>query len=221
LISMEIKTLFEVNNFEYTLNLPGAFNVYNALAAIAVGRAVGLSENKIAVGIAAVKMVEGRMEFIDEGQNFKVIVDYAHESMSLNALFETMRFMAPQNKIISVIGSDGGGRDKNKREEMGGVAGRLCDYVIITDVNCYDEDPKEIAEMLAIGARKAGKKDGETLFVIVDREKAIKKAIGLAKMNDEVAITAKGTEPCIVVDKGQKVPWSDREAVRKILKEVV
>ncbi len=219
LISMETKTLFEVNNFEYALNLPGTFNVYNALAAIVIGKVVGLPENKIAAGIAAVKLVEGRMEFIDEGQKFKVIVDYAHESMSLTALFETMRQMAPQNKIIAVIGSDGGGRDKSKREKIGEIAGHLCDYVIVTDVNCYDEDPKEIAEMVAVGARKAGKKDGENLFVIVDREKAIKKAISLARMGDEVAITAKGTEPCIVVAKGEKIPWSDRDVARKILKE--
>ncbi len=221
LISMEKKTLFEVNNFEYKLKLPGSFNVYNALAAIAVGRAVGLSESKIAEGIANVKMVEGRMEFIEEGQNFKVIVDYAHEAMSLTALFETMRVMAPQNNLIAVVGSDGGGRDKNKREEMGEIAGRLCDFVIITDVNCFDEDPQEIAEMLAVGARKAGKKDGVNLFIIVDREKAIRKAISLAKLNDEVAITAKGTEPCIVVAKGKKIPWSDRGITRKILKELV
>ncbi len=218
LLSNNTKNIFEVDNFKYELNLSGVFNVYNALAAIAVGKAVGLTEEKIALGISQVQKVEGRMEFIDEGQKFKVIVDYAHESMSLNALFENLRTMVVQNKIIAVIGSDGGGRDKNKRERMGEIAGKLCDFVIVTDVNCFDEDPKEIAEMLARGSRMSGKKDEEDLFVIIDREQAIKKAVSLAQKGDIVAITAKGTEPCIVVAGGKKIPWDDREITRKILK---
>lgn len=212
------KTIFEVDNFSYTLNLAGAFNVYNALSAIAIGRVFQISEDKISAGIASVKKVEGRMEFVDEGQDFKVVVDYAHESMSLTALFETLRGIVKDNKVIGVIGSDGGGRDKGKREKMGEIAGRLCDIVVITDVNCFDEDPKEIAEMIAVGARKAGKKEGIDLFIEVDRFEGIKKAIHLAHPGDAVAITAKGTEPCIVVSSGKKIPWSDVQTVRIILK---
>lgn len=212
------KTEFQVDNFLFNLNLAGAFNVYNALPAIAIGKIFSLPLEKIGLGIAGVKKVEGRMEFINEGQNFNVVVDYAHESMSLTSLFETLRNLVRDKKIIAIIGSDGGGRDKNKREKMGEIAGQLCDYVIVTDVNCFDEDPKSIAEMLAVGVRKFGKKDEENLFVIIDREQAIKKALSLAKAGDTVAITAKGTEPCIVIGGGKKIPWDDREVARKILK---
>ncbi len=212
------KTEFEVNNFLFNLNLAGVFNIYNALPAIAIGKIFLLPLEKIATGIAVVKKVEGRMEFIEEGQNFNVVVDYAHESMSLTALFETLRNLVRDKKIIGIIGSDGGGRDKSKRKEMGKIAGQLCDIVIITDVNCFDENPKEIAEMLAVGVRETGKKDEENLFIVIDREQAIKKALSLAKAGDVVAITAKGTEPCIVIEGGKKIPWDDREVTRKILK---
>ncbi|MDO8499594.1 MAG: UDP-N-acetylmuramoyl-L-alanyl-D-glutamate--2,6-diaminopimelate ligase [bacterium] len=213
-------TDFTVNDKNYHLNLAGEFNVPNALAAIAVGQSQGLNEKEIADGLASVKMLEGRMEFIDEGQNFKVLVDYAHEPLSLTALFTAMRGMTePGGKVIGVVGSDGGGRDIGKRGKMGEIAGQLCDFVVITDVNCFDEDPVEIAEMLAVGARRSGKIDGQNLFIIVDRRAGIKKAVELAGPGDVLAITAKGTEPVICVAGGKKIPWDDRTVAREILKE--
>lgn len=207
---------FMIHNSKFIIHLLGRFNVYNALAAVAVGRSQKISDDKIAEGLASVKLVEGRMELIDEGQSFKVIVDYAHEQVSLTELFKSLREMV-SGKIIAVVGSDGGGRDKGKRESMGEIAGKLTDYVIITDVNCYDEDPKAIAEMLSVGARMAGKKDNIDLFVEVDRRQAIAKAIFLAGAGDVVVITAKGTEPYIAVANGQKIPWDDRQVVREVL----
>jgi len=158
------------------------------------------------------------MEFINQGQNFKVIVDYAHEPLSLTELFSALREMlSTGGRLIGVVGSDGGGRDKGKRQKMGEIAGKLCDLVVVTDVNCFNEDPKEIAEMLTKGARLFGKKDNEDLFVEIDRKEGIKKAIAMAKEKDIVAITAKGTEPCIV-DHGKRIPWDDREVAKEILK---
>lgn len=221
LVNNQDSLLFEVNNFKYTLNLSGTFNIYNALTSIIVGKIFQIPEEKISLGVSMVKKVEGRMEFIQEGQNFSVVVDYAHESMSLKALFENLRgLVGEKNKIIVVIGSDGGGRDVEKREQMGEIAGEFCDFVVITDVNCFDEDPKQIVEMLAIGARKFGKKDDENLFLEIDREKAIEKAIKLAKIGDVVAITAKGMEPCMMIAGGKSIPWDDREITRKILKNL-
>ena len=217
IISNQSGTDFSVGGKNFRLNIIGKFNVYNALAAIAVGRSQKISDDKITEGLASVKLVEGRMELVDAGQDFKVIVDYAHEPMSLTELFKSMREMVGDKKVIAVVGSDGGGRDKGKREKMGEVAGRLADYVIITDVNCYDEDPAEIAEMLAKGARSAGKKDDINLFIVVDRREAIAKAISLAEAGDAVAITAKGTEPYIAVAGGQKIPWDDRKVAKEVL----
>jgi len=203
---------------QFKINLVGDFNIPNAQAAIAVGRSQNISEEKIQQGIESVKLVEGRMEFIDAGQPFQVIVDYAHEPMSLTELFTAVRKMLLNGgRSITLIGSDGGGRDKGKRAKMGEIAGRLCDIVIITDVNCFDEDPKAIAEMLATGARAAGKMDGQNLFIEVDRKKAVELAVKIARPGDVITITAKGTEPCICVANGQKIPWDDRQAARAAL----
>lgn len=219
--SNEKGSSFSIHDSLFPIHLPGKFNVYNALAAVAVGKSQNIPDEKIARGIESVKGIAGRMEFIEAGQNFKVVVDYAHEPLSLTELFDTLNSFKPAGKkLIAIVGSDGGGRDKEKREKMGEIAGRLADIVIITDVNCFDEDPKVIAEMLAKGARQAGKKDGVDLLVEVDRKKAIEKAFGLAGEGDAVAITAKGTEPCIVVTGGKKIPWDDREAARKIIKGI-
>jgi UDP-N-acetylmuramoyl-L-alanyl-D-glutamate--2,6-diaminopimelate ligase len=221
IVSSATGTDFEALNRTFHLNILGEFNVPNALAAIAVGKSQGISDDKIAFGLAQVKVVEGRMEFIEEGQNFKVIVDYAHEPLSLTALFKTLRnLVGRDNKVIGVVVSDGGGRDIQKRGKMGEIAGGLCDFVVITDVNCFDEDPREIAEMLAKGARVAGKKDNVNLFIETDRRAGIKKAIQLAKPGDVVVITAKGTENVLCVAGGKKLPWDDREVARELIKEL-
>lgn len=211
-------TDFSVGAEQYHLNLPGEFNVANALAAIAVGETQRVSYQRRAAGLAEVKYLPGRMEWIDAGQPFKVVVDYAHEPLSYRALFSTLRAMLGlTNKLIAVIGSDGGGRDVGKRGPMGEIAGQLCDYVVVSDVNCFDDDPKEIAEMLASGARRAGKKDDKNLFISVDRRAGIAKALALARPGDVVAITAKGTEPCICVANGRKIPWDDRNVTKELL----
>ncbi|MFA6485828.1 MAG: UDP-N-acetylmuramyl-tripeptide synthetase [Candidatus Magasanikbacteria bacterium] len=209
---------FILGGQNYRLNIPGDFNVYNAMAAITVALSQNIPPEKIAVGLASVKKLEGRMEFVEAGQNFKVIVDYAHEPISYTALFTTMRQLAGVNgRTLAIIGSDGGGRDIGKRRQMGQIAGEICDIVIVSDVNCFDEDPHAIAEMLAGGARTAGKRDGQNLFIEIDRGQAIELAVKMARAGDVVAITAKGTEPHIAVAKGQKIPWSDYDMARKAL----
>ncbi len=211
---------FQVDAQNYHINLAGEFNVYNALAAISVASSQNVSPEKIAQGLDSVKMLEGRMEFIEAGQKFKVIVDYAHEPMSLTELFTNLKKMVT-GRVIAVVGSDGGGRDVGKRAKMGQIAGELCNFVVVSDVNCYDEDPAQIAEMLADGARQAGKKEGEDLFVIVDRRAGIEKAFQLAEPDDVVVITAKGTEPYIAVANGEKIAWDDRVVAREILQKMV
>ena len=209
---------FTANGELYHLPLAGDFNVYNALAAIAVAQSQGVASSKIAQGFSRVTGVPGRMEFIDAGQPFKAIVDYAHEPISIRALFKTLRnIVKDDGKVIGIIGSDGGGRDIGKRSTMGEIAGTLADIVIVTDVNCFEEDPGQIAEMLAKGARTAGKKDGFDLFIEVDRRLAIRHALSFAKPGDVVVVTAKGTEQCIVVTKGRKIPWDDRTVMREEL----
>lgn len=211
-------TTFTVNDQPFHLPLVGTFNVPNALAAIAVGRSQGIDSNTLALGIASVTKVAGRMEFIEAGQQFQAIVDYAHEPMSLTALFTSLReLVQPDGRVIAVIGSDGGGRDVGKRAKMGEIAGQLCDYVIVSDVNCFDEDPTVIAEMLAEGARTAGKQDTINLFVQIDRRLGFRQAASLAQPGDVVVVTAKGTEPWIAVARGHKIAWDDRRVLTEEL----
>lgn len=209
---------FKIGSELYSLKILGGFNVYNGLAAVAVGKIFGISYDKIYAGLSSVDLVPGRMEFIEEGQNFKVVVDYAHEPMSLAALFSSLRKLTT-GKVIGVIGSDGGGRDKLKRSKMGRVSAENADILVITDVNCYDEDPTQIAEMLVEGAKEGGKVKDKDMFVEIDRRKAIELAFSKASPGDIVAITAKGTEPYIGVANGKKIPWDDRLVSREILKE--
>jgi len=218
LSSLNDGSTFICEDSQIKLGLVGDFNVYNALAGFAVASSEGVKNFEIKQGVESVRKLEGRMEFVEAGQDFKLIVDYAHEPLSLTALFNTMRKMST-GKVIAVIGSDGGGRDIKKREVMGEIAGKLCDFVIVSDVNCYDEDPEQIAQMLAKGARSAGKKDSEDLFVVVDRYEGIKKAISLAKAGDVLAITAKGTEPYIAVANGKKISWDDRKVAKEITEQ--
>jgi len=218
--SDDLGARFNVTGKKYHINLVGDFNVYNAMAALAVGRAQNISEEKIADGLRSITKLEGRMEFINVGQNFRVVVDYAHEPLSFTELFTTLRKIT-KGKVIAVIGSDGGGRDVGKRAKMGEIAGKLCDYIVISDVNCFDEDPMQIAQMLAQGAVQSGKKENVDLFVVVDRFKGIQKAFSLAQSGDVVAITAKGNEPYIAVARGEKIAWSDSTVAKEILEHYV
>lgn len=210
---------FMIHDSGFMLHLLGEFNVYNALAAAAVGLSQGMELAKIAETLRKVKGVPGRMEFINEGQNFKVLVDYAPEPASMEKLYETVRgsgFVASGGKIIHVLGSAGGGRDKSRRPILGGIAAENADYVIITNEDPYDENPEEIINQVAAGA--VGKQEGVNLFKILDRGEAIAKALNLAREGDLVIITGKGSEQAICVANNKKIPWDDREKVREILK---
>ena len=185
------------NDTEYRIecHLPGGFNVYNSLTALAVGRAVGLSKDQIERGIASVKNVEGRMAKIEEGQDFTVIIDYAHTPDSFEKLFNEMRPVT-EGKLIVMFGS-AGRRDEAKRSRQGEVAGRLTDIVIVTEEDDRDMDGQEILEQIASGAKKAGKTEGENLHVIHSREEAVQKAIDLAEPGDTILLLGKGHETSI------------------------
>ncbi|MDO8626326.1 MAG: UDP-N-acetylmuramyl-tripeptide synthetase [Candidatus Magasanikbacteria bacterium] len=210
---------FEVFGNRYHLEMLGEFNIYNALPAIAIGDAIGLAPEQIKLGLNSVKQILGRLQFINVGQPFSFVVDYAHEVISLTALFNALRpLVKPPGKLIGIIGSDGGGRDKSKRFNMGAVAGELCDYVIITDVNPWDEDSEEIAQMLAAGVRSSGQVDNKNLHIIIDRRAAIKESFNLAGVGGVVALTAKGTETAIIGKNGQRLAWDDAGIATELLR---
>ncbi len=186
----------EGDSYHITCHLPGSFNVYNTLAAVGVGRAIGLTPAQIEKGIASLHAVEGRMTRVDEGQNFEVIVDYAHTPESFEKLFAEVRPLT-KGRLIAVFGS-AGRRDEAKRAMQGKVAGRDCDIVIATEEDDRDIDGTEILQQIAEGALESGKKDGVDLFLIHNREEAVQAAIDMAKKGDIVLLLGKGHEKSIL-----------------------
>jgi len=182
--------------YQITCHLPGSFNVYNSLACVAVGRAIGLTKEQIEQGIASLQSVEGRMTRVDEGQDFDVIVDYAHTPESFEKVIKEVRPLVT-GRIITVFGS-AGRRDTEKRATQGEVAGRLGDIVIPTEEDDRDIDGQEILEQIASGAEKAGKVKGKDLFLVHDREKAIEAAVKMAKKGDMILLLGKGHEKSIL-----------------------
>ena len=199
---------------EVSLQLPGVFNVHNALAALALAEVEGIDLPAAATAIGSVTGVPGRMERIVAGQPFGVVVDYAHTADSLAKVLRTLRPLTT-GRLIVVFGS-AGERDRVKRPEMGRVAAELADIAIVTDEDPRLEDPRAINEAIADGARAAGARDGETLLVIDDRRAAVARAIGLARPGDMLLLAGKGHEGSIIYGT-TKAWWDEREVARQEL----
>ena len=199
-------------------HIPGKFTVYNSLAATAVGLKLGLTKKQIEDGILALVSVEGRMNRVNEGQDFEMIVDYAHTPDAFLKVFESV-VPSKRARIISLFGG-AGRRDESTRAERGEIGAKNSDIVIITEDDSRDEDRTLIAEEFARGAEKAGKIREKDLFVILDREEAIEKAISLAKKDDIVLVLGKGHEKTILRAEGA-VPFEDLKVVRKVLKKII
>ncbi len=192
-------------NTRFKLYLIGGFNIYNALASICIGLSQGISLETCETALEKVKGIPGRMEEVISSP-FKVFVDYAFTPNALKKVYQTLK---PQSgKMIAVLGSCGGGRDKWKRPELGKIAADYCSEIIISNEDPYDEDPMEIINQVAEGTNRKAKK-------ILDRREAIHYALSLAKKDDVVIITGKGCEPWICIAGGKKIPWDDRKIVKE------
>lgn len=209
---------FTVKNKFYHISTLGKFNVYNALAAMSLAQALELNEDNVRKGLANLKLIPGRMELIDEGQNFTTIVDYAHEKVSMNAVLDAARRIS-KGKVIVLLGAEGGGRDKSKRKDMGEAAGLKADYVVISNVDPYDDNPQEIIHEIADASVATGKVIGQNLFREPDRRKGIAKALSLASAGDIVILTGKGAEQSMIIG-GKNIPWDDRKVVREELNKL-
>ncbi len=190
---------FTVNGTVFNMHLIGGFNVYNALAAIAVGLHYNISLEKCKKVLEKVKGMPGRLEIVTK-EPFWVVVDYAFTPDQLEACYKSLN----HRPLVCVLGATGGGRDKWKRPVLGNIAAQYCKEVIVTNEDPYDEDPEEIINQVAKGAGSKAQK-------ILNRKEAIKKAIKLAKPTDTVIITGKGSEPLMVVKNGVKIAWDDRQ----------
>jgi UDP-N-acetylmuramoyl-L-alanyl-D-glutamate--2,6-diaminopimelate ligase len=191
--------------------LVGRFNVQNVLAALGAGLALGLAPDAAQRGIATLPGVPGRMEKVSAGQDFTVLVDYAHTDDALKNLLETVRGLSPR-RVITVFGC-GGDRDRSKRPLMGAVAARLSDVVILTSDNPRTEPPEAILEEIRRGIPAARAQD---TLVIPDRRDAIARALEMGREGVVVVIAGKGHETYQVL-RERTVPFDDRQVARDVL----
>lgn len=193
------------------------FNIVNAAAAAKFAEAVGLSEERVQQGIVGFKGLAGRFEVVQK-EPFLVMVDYAHTPDSLRGVYSSVRssfLKSSPGKMICVLGSAGGGRDKWKRSVMGSVAAEFCDEIILTNEDPYDEDPERIMNEIGEGMKNYGGK----LLKVADRRDAMRKAIEDAGPGDAIVATGKGSESSIHIARGKTIPWNEREVVRGLLAE--
>lgn len=199
-------------DLSFTTKLPGKFNVYNATAAATAAYVMRVDTDKIVEGIESLAGVPGRLERIDAGQPFDVIVDYAHTPDALENLLETLKHLT-RNRLILVFGATGD-RDKGKRPIMGEIAARLTDRIVLTDEESYNEDPAQIRHMLMEGIISGG--GGSKVDEVPDRKQAIEKALSIARRGDTVVVTGMGHEQYRIIN-GRREPWHEPTVIRNLL----
>jgi UDP-N-acetylmuramoyl-L-alanyl-D-glutamate--2,6-diaminopimelate ligase len=194
------------------VNIPGKFNIYNALAAIGCSLLSGIPIENIKEGLESV-IVPGRAEVVETGRDFTIIIDYAHSPDSLENILTTVKGFA-KGRLISVFGC-GGDRDRSKRPIMGAISGRIADFTIITSDNPRTEEPSKIIADIEIGIKETEGK----YTVIVDRTQAIRYAMKAAKAEDIIVLSGKGHETYQIF-KDKTIHYDEREIVEELLKEV-
>ncbi len=202
---------------EVRLDQPGAFNVANGLAATAVGLALGLELPSIVPGLESWPGAPGRMERLDEGQLFSVVVDFAHAPQSLRRVLSELRRNS-RGRVIAVFGCIGE-REVDRRYAMGQAAAEMADYTYVTDDNPYSEDRDVIIAEIARGLREAGEKEGHDFAVVPDRREAIAQALAMAVDEDVVLLAGKGHEREVHLA-GGSYECDDRELARRVLREL-
>ena len=209
-------TIDKTNEMKLATKLAGKFNVYNATAAVATAYLLHVDRQSIGEGLLALESVPGRLESIEAGQPFSVIVDYAHTPDALQNLLETLQALT-KRRVILVFGSCGD-RDALKRPGMGKIAATLADRIVLTDEEPYSEDPAKIRKQIFKGIAKV--KGGEAKCKeIPGRRDAIEHAFNIARKDDVVVLTGMGNQSYMTIGAGKKIPWDDREVARELLKE--
>jgi len=203
--------------FPFQTKLLGKFNQSNCLAAIAVAQILQIPDRVIRKALLSFKPVKGRLEEIKTGQNFRVLVDFAHTPHAFEVVIPAVRRITP-GRIIHVFGCTGS-RDPSKRPLMGEIAARLSDKIILTHEDTYFENPDQIIAAIERGVKKEGKVLNRDYWLVPDRKKAIRKAVGMARSGDTVLITGVGHQTTLNLG-GREVPWSDQKEVRAALKEL-
>lgn len=210
----DLEIAYKDEGLQVHTNLIGQFNAYNAAAAASVGFVIGLTNEQVEKGIASLKAVPGRMEAVDEGQEFGVIVDYAHTADALKNVLSTLKAVT-RGKVIAVFGATGN-RDASKRPVMGKIAAENADFIVLTDDETYSEDGAVIRRAVFEGTEKAGA--ANRTKEVGDRTEAIKTAFDIAKKGDVVLLAGLGHQDYRAMKDG-KMQWDDREVARQVLRD--
>lgn len=207
---------FKIQKQNFELNTPGEINISNATAAIATAKILGLSLKQVSKKLSTYKEVPGRMNLIEEGQPFTVVIDYAHEESGLNYILKwANQVKLKHSKVITLICGQGGGRDVKKRPLMGEMAAQQSDFIVVSNDDVYDDDPQQIIQDIIKGAKKV-RPNLERVFNIEDRREGIAKALSLATKDDIILITGKGVDTSMIIA-GSKIPWNEHQVVREEL----
>ncbi|MEK9173814.1 MAG: cyanophycin synthetase, partial [Patescibacteria group bacterium] len=210
------KTEFRVGDEEYTLRVPGIFNIENALAAIAVAKLLQVETGVTREALQELQGIPGRMECLESKDGVDIIIDYAVTPDAFTKLYDSVRpLKIPGTKIIHVFGACGE-RDRGKRPMLAAIASEYADTVILTNEDPYYEDGEQILNDIEAGLGKTRRYE---YFRIYDRREAISKALQMAERGDIVLITGKGAETSMAIG-SERTPWSEREVIQEVLAEI-
>ena len=198
-------------DMDVEIDIPGKFSVYNSMTAVAICRHFGVPQDVILKSLAKIK-VKGRVEILDVSEKFTVMIDYAHNAMSLNSLLTTLKEYKPK-RLVCLFGC-GGNRSRDRRFEMGEISSKLADFTIVTSDNPRNEEPQDILDDIVTGVKKA---EGEYI-TIIDRAEAIRYAIENAEEGDVIVLAGKGHEDYQEI-KGKKYHMDERELVADVVKD--
>ena len=216
IISYSIKKSadFTPKKFPLKLKIPGDYNSANALCAAACATHVGIDKNTVIAALNNFQGIKGRMEEIDEGQEFRVIIDFAHTPNALKQALKTLnsKLQTPNSKLIAVFGA-AGERDREKRPKMGEVAAKFAGICVLTAEDPRSENVEDICDQIAEGILKSGKRESKDFFKIYDRKEAIEFAVNLAGKNDIVAVFGKSHEKSMCFGR-KEYPWDEFKVVK-------
>jgi UDP-N-acetylmuramoyl-L-alanyl-D-glutamate--2,6-diaminopimelate ligase len=206
---------FKIQNSKFTLNIPGIFNIENALAATCVGLSQGIDLEMTGKALEKIKGIPGRMEYVPNNKSLNIIIDYAVTPDSLEKLYQLIKEKNSESKRIIAIFGACGERDRGKRPLMGEIVAKYADYIILTNEDPYNENPQKIIDEIFSGVAKH-KKENENCWRRLDRREAIKQALTLAQSGDFVIITGKGAEETMAIGK-KRIHWKEREVIEEEL----
>ncbi len=209
---------FTIENKKFSSPLLGKFNLYNILASFSIIKALGFPINNLDEFLKDFQGLPGRMEIV-KAKGFKVVIDYAHTPHSIEEVFKTVLELLKPKRLLCLIGSAGGLRDKWKRPIIGEIAAKYCHYIVISNEDPFNEDPMNIIKSIELGAKRylAEFEIEKPIEIIPDRKEAIQRLINLAEKGDVVITVGKGNEPSIAF-KDYSLPWNEKEVVLEAIK---